>query len=105
MDAGMNVARFNFSHGSQEGHYEVLERLRNVAESKCRNIGKLRLVRCAVCYILASTACRIVDLELIVDTILLKFCLRQDLLSIYFILPLHSCSVGYQRAGNPVGFL
>ena len=43
MDAGMNVARFNFSHGSQEGHYEVLERLRKVAESKSRNVGKLNM--------------------------------------------------------------
>jgi len=39
MDAGMNVARFNFSHGSQEGHHEVLERLRKVAAEKSRNIG------------------------------------------------------------------
>lgn len=43
MDAGMNVARFNFSHGSQEGHLEVLERLRKVATEKCRNIGTLKI--------------------------------------------------------------
>ena len=40
MDAGMNVARFNFSHGSQEGHFEVLDRLRKVAGRKTRNIGR-----------------------------------------------------------------
>jgi pyruvate kinase len=31
IDAGMNVARFNFSHGEQQGHLEVLERLRKVS--------------------------------------------------------------------------
>jgi pyruvate kinase len=30
MDAGMNVARFNFSHGDHAGHGEVLQRLRQV---------------------------------------------------------------------------
>jgi pyruvate kinase len=30
MDAGMNVARFNFSHGDHAGHGEVLHRLRKV---------------------------------------------------------------------------
>jgi pyruvate kinase len=30
MDAGMNVARFNFSHGDHAGHAEVLQRLRKV---------------------------------------------------------------------------
>lgn len=39
MDAGMNVARFNFSHGDHEGHGQVLARLRQVAASKSRNIG------------------------------------------------------------------
>jgi pyruvate kinase len=39
MDAGMNVARFNFSHGDHKGHGEVLERLRKVAAQKARNIG------------------------------------------------------------------
>jgi hypothetical protein len=41
MDAGMNVARFNFSHGDHKGHGEVLERLRKVAAQKARNIGTL----------------------------------------------------------------
>lgn len=39
--AGMNVARFNFSHGSHEGHGEVLDRLRKVAAAKSRNIAVL----------------------------------------------------------------
>ena len=30
LDAGMNVARFNFSHGTHEAHQEVLDRLRKV---------------------------------------------------------------------------
>eukprot|EP00899_Mesostigma_viride_P024158 jgi/Mesvir1/4927/Mv25062-RA.1 len=34
MDAGMNVCRFNFSHGSHEGHLEVLNRVRAVCEAK-----------------------------------------------------------------------
>ena len=42
MDAGMNVARFNFSHGDHKGHGAVLDRLREVASEKSRNIaGKL----------------------------------------------------------------
>lgn len=41
MDAGMNVARFNFSHGSHEGHGQVLDRLRQVASEKSRNIAVL----------------------------------------------------------------
>lgn len=39
MDAGMNVARFNFSHGDHEGHGAVLDRLRQVASEKSRNIA------------------------------------------------------------------
>ena len=34
IDAGMGVARFNFSHGSHEGHQEVLDRFRKVCEEK-----------------------------------------------------------------------
>lgn len=41
MDAGMNVARFNFSHGDHKSHGAVLERLREVAKEKSRNIAVL----------------------------------------------------------------
>ena len=41
MDHGMNVARFNFSHGDHEGHGKVLARLRKVAAEKSRNIAVL----------------------------------------------------------------
>lgn len=41
MDAGMNTARFNFSHGDHAGHGAVLERLRKVAAEKSRNIAVL----------------------------------------------------------------
>ncbi len=34
IDAGMNVARFNFSHGDHVGHQEVLDRVRKVAAAK-----------------------------------------------------------------------
>lgn len=30
ISAGMNVARFNFSHGTHAGHQEVLDRLHKV---------------------------------------------------------------------------
>jgi pyruvate kinase len=30
IDSGMNVARFNFSHGDHAGHLEVLQRVRKV---------------------------------------------------------------------------
>jgi pyruvate kinase len=42
MDAGMNVARLNFSHGDHEGHGEVLDRLRACAKEKSRNIAGKR---------------------------------------------------------------
>ena len=35
LDAGMNVARFNFSHGTHEAHQEVLDRLRKVRARAC----------------------------------------------------------------------
>lgn len=42
LDAGMNLARFNFSHGDHAGHGAVLERLRKVAKGKARNIGMFK---------------------------------------------------------------
>ena len=41
LDAGMNVARFNFSHGSHPDHQAVLDRLRSVASSFGSNIAYL----------------------------------------------------------------
>ncbi|WIA15846.1 hypothetical protein OEZ85_012601 [Tetradesmus obliquus] len=41
LDAGMNVARFNFSHGDHAGHGEVLQRLRSVAAAKGATISYL----------------------------------------------------------------
>jgi hypothetical protein len=40
MDAGMNVARFNFSHGDHESHGKVLDTLRKMAQQKSRNVGE-----------------------------------------------------------------
>ncbi|MFQ5772495.1 MAG: pyruvate kinase, partial [bacterium] len=34
MEAGMNVARLNFSHGSQESHAQTIQRIRAVADKK-----------------------------------------------------------------------
>ena len=39
METGMNVARFNFSHGDHAGHGAVLERVRQAAKNKQRNVA------------------------------------------------------------------
>ncbi|RBM20392.1 pyruvate kinase [Streptomyces sp. PT12] len=41
IDAGMNVARFNFSHGSHEEHAERYHRLRKATEDTGRAVGVL----------------------------------------------------------------
>jgi pyruvate kinase len=39
IDAGMSVARFNFSHGDHEGHKACLDRLRQAAAITKKNVG------------------------------------------------------------------
>ena len=39
METGMNVARFNFSHGDHAGHGAVLERVRQATKNKQRNVA------------------------------------------------------------------
>eukprot|EP00798_Chlamydomonas_sp_ICE-L_P001363 gene1363-32726_t len=41
LEAGMNVARFNFSHGDHASHQEVLDRLRKVAAEKKAHVAVL----------------------------------------------------------------
>ena len=53
MDAGMNVARFNFSHGDHQGHGAVLDRLRQVASERSRNIAGM----CVCIYIERERLC------------------------------------------------
>lgn len=41
IDAGMSVARFNFSHGDHEGHKACLDRLRTAAKNKDKHVAVL----------------------------------------------------------------
>ena len=43
IDAGMSVARFNFSHGDHEGHQACLDRLRQAAANKGSHVGKISI--------------------------------------------------------------
>lgn len=40
IDAGLSVARFNFSHGDHKGHQECLDRLRVAIQNKKKYVGK-----------------------------------------------------------------
>lgn len=56
LDAGLNVARFNFSHGDHEGHYQVLERLRKVRNGQAARDGLLAYVWWSSAYSVYSAA-------------------------------------------------
>ena len=40
IEEGLSVARFNFSHGDHEGHKACLDRLREAATNKKKNVGE-----------------------------------------------------------------
>ncbi|MDR1036436.1 MAG: pyruvate kinase [Deltaproteobacteria bacterium] len=42
IDAGLNVARLNFSHGTHENHLEVIRTLRELSREKGREVGILQ---------------------------------------------------------------
>lgn len=41
IDAGMNIARLNFSHGSFEGHAEVIGRIRAASREAGRRVAQI----------------------------------------------------------------
>ena len=40
INAGLNVARFNFSHGDHEGHKACLDRLREASKNVGKHVGR-----------------------------------------------------------------
>lgn len=44
IDAGLSVARFNFSHGDHEGHLACLTRLRTAAKNKNKPVGMILVI-------------------------------------------------------------
>jgi len=53
IDAGLSVARLNFSHGDHETHAATLERLRTVATAKQKHVGEFIWSIC-VCVFLCT---------------------------------------------------
>jgi len=46
LDAGLDIVRFNFSHGDHDGHYKVLTRFREACEMKAQEIKDSKLLPC-----------------------------------------------------------
>jgi pyruvate kinase len=44
IDAGLSVARFNFSHGDHEGHLACLNRLRTAAKNRNKPVGMILVI-------------------------------------------------------------
>lgn len=94
LEIGMNVARFNFSHGDHEGHGACLERLRTAAKNKNKNCGTLQ------------TIC-LRSLRSIFVAIFVTRCMYQPDPRSPTPLSLitYSCSFGYQGTRDPFRFL